>query len=450
LNFTEPQIIAMAPDDASLKAGRSLAHRGAWLSSGSNDMALWGEIKGSGSKPYQTQVDIINLAFKCSCPSRKFPCKHGIGLLLLAATDANAIAPHLSAPEWVADWLDKRNSKIDKSTEVTSVNERSPEAIAALEKGKLKRANDRRNQVDAGVEELQLWLKDIAKNGLLSLRNKDYPYFSRAAARMVDAKASGLANWIKTLANTDFSGNSWHKPTLAHIAKLYLLINAYKNLDHLDPALQTNILNLIGWNQSPKELVENADALTVKDHWLVIGHEEETIDDIVVQRYWLLGLHSTQTALILNFVTRFSPIEMTIFAGTVIQAELAFFPSAIPLRAVIKNQTAVHNVLPSMPVFTCSNFTQALETVATHLQSFPFFNDHIVIIDGLTLIDWNDNMYVHDNTGHIIKVNDEMSEEKIWNWMALCIEGPLTTAGIIRDNTFCGLGIFDKNKYFLI
>ena len=85
LQFSEEQILALAPDESSKKSGKELSSPAKWVSKGVNELALWGECQGSGSKPYQTQVDVINIAFKCSCPSRKFPCKHGIGLLLLYA-----------------------------------------------------------------------------------------------------------------------------------------------------------------------------------------------------------------------------------------------------------------------------------------------------------------------------------------------------------------------------
>jgi len=90
LALTEDQILTLAPDEASKKSGKDLANPSKWVSKGANEKALWGEAQGSGSKPYQTQVDLVNIAFKCSCPSRKFPCKHGLGLLLFNARQPNA------------------------------------------------------------------------------------------------------------------------------------------------------------------------------------------------------------------------------------------------------------------------------------------------------------------------------------------------------------------------
>ena len=60
MNFSEEQILALAPDDASRKSGKELASPAKWVSKGADERALWGECQGSGSKPYQTQIDLAN------------------------------------------------------------------------------------------------------------------------------------------------------------------------------------------------------------------------------------------------------------------------------------------------------------------------------------------------------------------------------------------------------
>ncbi|WP_211273319.1 SWIM zinc finger family protein, partial [Streptomyces hirsutus] len=89
VRWTADQVLALAPDTASRRAGSRLGAAGPWSGAGSSgEGALWGLCKGSGSKPYRTVVDLADVsgpAYECSCPSRKFPCKHALGLLLLWA-----------------------------------------------------------------------------------------------------------------------------------------------------------------------------------------------------------------------------------------------------------------------------------------------------------------------------------------------------------------------------
>ncbi|MEU3726644.1 SWIM zinc finger family protein, partial [Streptomyces sp. NPDC031705] len=110
VRWTAEQVLALAPDEASRKAGGRLGGAGPWSQTGgSASGAVWGSCKGSGSTPYRTVVDLTGPAFKCSCPSRKFPCKHALGLLLLWA--AEGLGEPGEAPDWAAEWLAGRAAK---------------------------------------------------------------------------------------------------------------------------------------------------------------------------------------------------------------------------------------------------------------------------------------------------------------------------------------------------
>ena len=111
MNLTVDQVLALAPDAAAAAAGRKLASVKPWRGLGRSPAALWGECQGSAL--YQVRVDLADLTIKCSCPSRKFPCKHGLGLLLLAS-GAPAAVPEAEPPEWVSDWLARRATTAEK------------------------------------------------------------------------------------------------------------------------------------------------------------------------------------------------------------------------------------------------------------------------------------------------------------------------------------------------
>ena len=83
--WSREQVIAAAPDASSVSAAQKLARPGPWSQAGANDLLVWGQCQGSGKNPYQVSVDLAEPAYRCSCPSRKFPCKHALALLLLWA-----------------------------------------------------------------------------------------------------------------------------------------------------------------------------------------------------------------------------------------------------------------------------------------------------------------------------------------------------------------------------
>ena len=94
------QVETLAPDASSLKNARGVAAQ--FSSAGVLDEILWGLVK-----TYQVAVDLSGPAFKCSCPSRKIPCKHVLALLLLQS--GGGVAPGRRLP-FAAEWLQRRSS----------------------------------------------------------------------------------------------------------------------------------------------------------------------------------------------------------------------------------------------------------------------------------------------------------------------------------------------------
>ena len=199
--FTEEQIAQLAPDASSLKAGRDLANEKKWPDLHYNHRVIWGLAQGSGSQPYRTQVDQGSLGYNCTCPSRKFPCKHALGLLFIFARRPDLFQQSNAEPDWVEKWMNTREEKVEKAKAT-----RLHPAIKDV-KSKAKREAVRLELVKAGAAELELLLRDLLRSGLLNLPNRGNGFFEQAAARMVDQQANGLAQmlrlaWLKCYVNS--------------------------------------------------------------------------------------------------------------------------------------------------------------------------------------------------------------------------------------------------------
>src|ERR1041384_6326988 len=81
--WTVDDVLKLAPDGSSAGAARRLSLSSVWSQAGSSGSLLWGKCQGSSREPYQVTVDLNEPSFRCTCPSRKHPCKHGLALLLL-------------------------------------------------------------------------------------------------------------------------------------------------------------------------------------------------------------------------------------------------------------------------------------------------------------------------------------------------------------------------------
>ena len=109
MSLSGEQIAALAPDAKALAARKQSAAPRLWDTLGRSNAASWGECKGSAV--YQVRVALDDLAARCSCPSREFPCNHSLGLLLLAADCFAAPSAFSLFSENLRDILRKGSAK---------------------------------------------------------------------------------------------------------------------------------------------------------------------------------------------------------------------------------------------------------------------------------------------------------------------------------------------------
>ena len=80
------KILALAPNSSAVANAKKICSSGSFvkLAHSSDDTFYMGECKGSGKSNYIVSADFIddeNPVMRCTCPSRQFPCKHGLALL---------------------------------------------------------------------------------------------------------------------------------------------------------------------------------------------------------------------------------------------------------------------------------------------------------------------------------------------------------------------------------
>ena len=430
MNLTEDQILVLAPDEASKKSGKALANASNWVTKGANDLALWGECQGSGSKPYQTQVDITNIAFKCSCPSRKFPCKHGLGLLLLYAREKNSFSAS-DAPAWVTDWLGKRTEKQEKQAD----KKEKPVDEAA----QAKRQQARQLKVSDGIEELNAWLKDVIRNGIMTVPEKGPAFFENVSRRLIDAQAPGLAGMVRSLGETNFYAEGWPTRFMDQLLRIYLVIEGFRNSTSLSDDLRQDLRTWIGFTQSQDEIKEKQG---ITDTWLVLGKQSSEVDAITTEKFWLYGTQTNSYALLLQFIVRGQGVQYSLTPGMFIEGELVFFPSTSPLRALIKIQ-ATADAVNQFDKFTG---WQTLAQTESELNSqLPFRSERPFIVAKLKPVYYNQKWWLQDEEKKIMQIKSEY--KNIWKLLSLSAGEAMDMAVVGKEDQFEPLGVWQANEY---
>ncbi len=446
MTFTEEYIEKLAPKPGAYDAGKKLSASTLWTSFARSERGLWGAIKGSGSSPYLVIVDLTNLAFKCSCPSRQFPCKHGLAMLLLYSKEG-ANFQSLEEPEYVSEWINKRQEATNKTPKIEE--EVSEEVLAKREEGQAKREEQRIDFVTSGVEELNLWLKDMVRLGLLDLPSKSADFFEKTAARMIDAKAPGLAGRVKAFRKIDFILDThWQEEALKLIAELYLLLQAFRNSNTEDEITKSTIRNLMGWNINSKELITDEATHLVKDEWLVLGTREEKLDEeMTIVRTWLHGCITSNHAIIINFKNKFSTSTViNLPDANCIEAELAFYPDTVPHRAVIKKQKDIFSSLQVKLNFQ-SGWMEQHDAKINMLKNNPWVNNISWLIKNVSILSDGSRWIICDNDKNFKPISPSYPPD---NALAMLLAGnrqPMDIAFVEYDDGIFPLGFFKDNKY---
>ncbi len=434
-SWTPERILALAPDSSSASAGRGLAAKKNWGSLGKTDTAIWGECQGSGKNPYQTRIDPLEPAFKCSCPSRKFPCKHGLGLFLLLQSDAAAFTGN-TPPAWVTEWLEGRIKRSD-------AKETKKAEVATDPKASEKRIAARAKKVNAGLLELSVWLRDLVRTGLSSVQNKQYSFWDGVAARLIDAQAPGAARMVRELGGIASSGEGWAERLLERLGKIHLLCEAYSRIERLPESVQADVRTAIGFTQSQDELLEQTG---IEDSWHVLGIVEGILDRLRVRRTWLRGAKSGQYAMLLDFTHGNLPFERILEAGSVLAGELVYFPSNHPTRAVIKKaERELEHVTKKLEGLV--DFETMLEQYAAAIATQPWLERIPVTISSLIPDKMAEIWVLRDPSNQIIPLHPSYAQ--IPNLLAISGGHPITVFGEFDGQTLLPLLIHSGDGIFV-
>lgn len=355
------KIEAIAPDQASLQAARKLLKPTVWSGLSADGAGLvWGECQGSGAAPYRTVISESDAGYKCTCPSRKFPCKHSLALMWLRV-EAKTTFEARQTPEWVMDWVRRRRpaaknaagEDVDDSGEPFPAknialsaseepNEADPKAEARAVAARERSRVDREAAISAGLDDLDQWLTDQVEAGLGPFAANPGKACRLIAKRLVDARAGGLANRLEELPVYLYALPDAIRPVAAarELGQVHLLAEAWRRQELLSAELRADLRREIGWSIAREALLADEAAQRVTGVWRVFATVEETQQDRLRRiETWMWRENpgeGPRNAVLIDFV----PIaggsaRSPWLAGERVEGTLAFYPSPVPQRAVM-------------------------------------------------------------------------------------------------------------------
>ncbi len=307
-----------------------------------------------------------------------------------------------------------------------------------------KREAARWKKVDAGLDDLGLWIVDLLRQGLASLqtRPQGLRVWEEQARWLVDAQAPGLARRVRQLAGLPLTGDGWHEAVLDRLARLHLVVEGRRRLDTLPVEVQADLRAVIGWTVDQDEIRRGSGgAEVVRDVWQVVGqHVEVGVEDrLRTQRTWLMGRDTGRPALVLDFAHGNSPsLDVSLPPGLQIDAELAFFPGAAPSRALVKERHGAPQSIDEPTGHT--SMASAHAAYGAMLARAPWIELVPLVLIGVVLQphhrgrEGRGGWSLRDAAGGVLPVSPRFVHG--WEWLGLTGGRPFILAGEFDGTSF--------------
>ena len=363
-------ILGLAPDPRAAATARRTAGPRGWHNPSRSERAIWAAFEGSAT--YRVAATLgPGTAWRCTCPSRKQPCKHVLGLLLRAAEHPDELVVR-SEPDWLVSWLAGREERLARKKGAT-------DAPSAEQRG----ARDARREatVQAALPALRRLLSDLARDGLAAAEARPYGWWDLAARRLVDAQAPGLAARVGRMAELAGSGDDWPERLLELVGKVALLAEALEHLDRLPDDLREEVLQRAGRRITRAEVLDRGER--VEDTWLVVSRIDEDLDRVVQRRTWLWGAASERPALHLQHAVPGRGFEHALTVGHAVRGPLVFYPGARPSRVLVPERLDV----AGPPPLDASSLAELLTRFAGALADNPWTVGELFLVAGTPVAD---------------------------------------------------------------
>ncbi|WP_344834505.1 SWIM zinc finger family protein [Actinocorallia longicatena] len=275
----------------------------------------------------------------------------------------------------------------------------------------------RERRVDDGVEELARWLRDQVAQGLAAAERAPVSVWDEASRRLVNAQAPALAGQVRSLAAVPRSGERWPARLLEEYGLLHLLVRAHQRRSALPEPLRATIRSRVGFTVAKDEVLARA---RIRDRWYVAAVHDEPQDGLTARRVWLRGLGTGRPALVLSFAAAGRPLDGSFTVGTAFDADLAFYPGAQPLRALVAERHAAPE--PAEPPGT--SIAELLDSYATALSRDPWLDRWPALLAGVRLARAEGSLHLTDSSGAALP----LTTADPWRLLAVSGGAPVTIA----------------------
>lgn len=467
MNITTKLIEELAPNAAAAKNGRDLVSKNKFsnLKKSEDDTVIWGECAGSGKNPYMCSVDFIdenNPISRCNCPSRQFPCKHGLGLMY--AYEKGLTFNSSDIPEDILSKREKIEKKQEKKTqEKETIKEKAEKPKKINKAAIIKKAEAQLTGIDL-AEKL---LRNIIQMGLSSVDAQSRRTFSTQIKELGNYYINGIQTAFNNLMlELDDVENDKYTRVIDQINFISALLKKSKDYlnsrkENPEAAVELNsaIEEQIGYVWKLVELMENG--LWEENAEIVQlsfnNYDDPARKEYIDQGYWI-NLKTGKIYSTKNYrpyrAAKYIKEDNSIF--DVLQTpELFIYPGDINPRArwdSAGRRDVTQNDITTIINYASSNYADLVKTIKGSIKN-PLMDKNPVALIKLHKSHINgEHLVIEDEHGNVLTVMDMPYEEmKVEHFLKSVIPSePKGYALLVKINNDVESGLFSVQPLSLI
>jgi hypothetical protein len=297
ISITQDFIAAAAPNAEAAKNGRALVLKNKFLSlqHSPDETLLFGRCQGSGKTPYLCSADFAvaeKPVYRCTCPSRQFPCKHSLGLLYAFVEGKKFTSAEV--PEELAAKREKAATRVEK---------RKTEAEKPVKVNKSALAKKIKAQLD-GIDLLEKLTQDVVRLGIGNMNAKTAHELDEQAKQLGNAYLPGAQAALRRYTKLFYSElgeertraerEAVYSEALDQMGRLHALIRkgrAYLQARLDDPELKPETeTGIAAWLGHAWQLRELKDAGLVEENVELVQLAFHSYDDTARKEYVDTGI----------------------------------------------------------------------------------------------------------------------------------------------------------------
>ncbi|WP_282503783.1 hypothetical protein [Streptomyces rhizoryzae] len=361
----------------------------------------------------------------------------------------------MTAPERQEPHKANRPAQPPEPARPPKANEPPPPPERRQSAAARRRAERRLERIAAGATELEQRLEDLLHTGLSAALRTDGDgsgpggagsagAWDETAARMVDAQAPGLAARARELGSVAGSGPDWPSRLLEGCALLHLLDQGFLDVERLPAALAATVRSRVGLTTEAADVLSGPDTVTVRDRWLVLAQRDGAEGPLTARRIYLRGERTGRMALHLSYGGPHRPLDVSLPPGVLLDAELAYYPGARPLRAALG---ARHAPAAPGPVPSGCGIDAALAAYGHALREDPWLDSWPVVLTDVTPLpggpDGGWQLADADGESALPLDRRRLGRAALWQLVSLSGGAPVTVFGECGHRGFLPLTVWD-------